>query len=954
VLDPSGADLTPSGIRQRSLLGALLLHRNRVVAVDRLAELVWGDELPADHTAAVQTHIHRLRRILPSGVIEQVPPGYRLMVDGARLVTDVDEVERWVAEAGAALPIDQPGALARLDRALGSWRGAPFEELAGRGEAIVEAARLDDLRTRAEEARWSLLVDLGRGSDVVAELEDAARRDPLRDRPAELLMLALLSAGRRADSLRAYEHHRRALAHDLGIEPSAHLQDLHRRLLDGGGPDGDRRTASSFPAPAVPQPGVELVGRERLAATIDEALARSRLVTLVGTGGVGKTSVALAAARRWADECQVVVLELAGCMPGNLDAHVHTAAGIEPREGIPAGSRLGDLLRGRPALVVLDNCEHVLDDAARLVDDLCSRTDDVVVLATSRERLARPGEHLVPVPPLPWTGDDAVLAPAVRLFAQRARETDAAFRLDEGTTPVVTQICRHLDGLPLAIELAATRLHAVALEEIRDGLATSHALLSGGRRTVARHRSMAAAMAWSYELLALEHRRLFGALSVFGSRFDSHDAASVVDQPVDVVRPAIAALVEASLVQRHGDRYSMLQPVRQFAATVRTDDATADDVSARHAARIGTRAGLLARRSRTTRAAEAFEASRAMLPDLRTAFAWAMERGDLDLAWQICQGCRDTAVQALVPEPFAWARELALAAVAAEHPCGPAALGIAALGAWKSGRVELAGSYLMEARAETERLGLEPAHSVVDMGGTYALSNGRLDEAVDAYREAIELAERAGEHLWVCESSATWVLAKAYRHDDDAISAADRLVDELIDSECLVGEAWCWYGAGEAVASTDPERGRERLTRAVEVARVAGARFPEVLAAATLASLAARHGDPEAAVAHYRDLLPLLQRGGAVSPLWTALRSIAELLDRCERPREAAVLYGAVTDPPVGHRVYGDDAQLLGSLHERLSHRLGPDEVARRIADGAALDDSGAIALVTAAFDALG
>lgn len=960
IVDEHNTDLTPTGPLQRRLLSMLLLRRGHVVPVDVLAEALWPGPLPADHAAGLHTHVFRLRRRIPALTIDQHPPGYVLRLDG--VTVDVDVFESAVATGIDRRADDPRRALDELDRAATMWRGRPFDELAEVDEARIEADRLTELRIRCDEERFDLLLELGRPRDVIADVEALVARAPLRERPRELLMRALAATGRRAEALRTFDDFRRRLADELGIEPSGHLCSLNDRFLvdepaapTAAGPRstvaGPGTVSDRCPPPRLSRP---LVGRSPVVAKLDTAIAQSRVVTLVGTGGVGKTTVAIDAATRLAGRFPggVCFQELTGSSPGTVGADLLAAMGAEPRAGVPTGRRIADLLDPLPTLIVLDNCEHVLDDVAAVVEDLVAHCGSVSLLATSRERLAVAGETLVAVPPLRWSDptDPPELPPAIALFVERAHDIGADLETDPSTLGVIAEICRHLDGLPLAIELAATRLRSLGLEEIRDGIRHSHRLLSGGRRAIPRHRSMAAALSWSFDLLDEPQRDLMSAIAVFSSPFGQRDAAAVAEAAEPDVAELLVDLVERSLLQRIEGRFALLEPVRQFVNDKYVDAGARVELARRHARHVTAVAEELARDMRTERAAAAFARSRLLVPDMRAAFRTALADGDVDLGVRLCTAIRDPAFQALLPEPLTWALELAEVAARSDHPGAPVVHGIAALGAWKAGDVEHAQELVDAGVRAARRLGVAIPYIVADMSGTCAAAVGRLDESVEWYETALSGID-ADDPLWRSETWSTLAGVKSYRHDTDVAELADRLVGELLPPDCPVGQAWCWYGAGEAMLTDDPDLARERLARAIELARSAGSSFVEVVAGASLASLEARHGRPVRAAAEYRWVLPLMQRGEAVSPLRTALRSVTELLVRCRVDEPAAMLLGALTGPNHGGRVFGDDAVRLERIRDTLADRLGVEPFERAVAAGAVLDDAAAtsVALVALA-----
>ncbi|MGY6501340.1 MAG: BTAD domain-containing putative transcriptional regulator [Acidimicrobiales bacterium] len=960
VTDSDGVVCTPNGALQRRLLAMLVLHRNSTVSTDALVEVLWPGRRPDGQVAAVHTHVFRLRRHCPGLNIDQQPPGYRLRSDG--LVVDVDDFEAAISRGSALRRSDPGAALDVLSDGLALWRGQPFDDLLDDDDAAIESRRLDETRLRGIEERLGAMLDMGRAADTVAELEALVARMPLREHLRELLMGSLAATGRVADALRCYDDYRRVLGSELGVDPSSHLQARHHALLTGdtdepqdGSPTGGGPTRSATPGRHPPQLVQPLIGREQTAATVDAALARSRVVTLLGTGGVGKTSVAVEAAHRLAPSFAggVWFVELAGSSTGTVEADVFSAFAVEPRSGVSLARRLASVLPEVPTLLVVDNCEHVLDDVAPLVEDLAGHLPHLSILATSRERLAVAGEHLVPVAPLACDreGEGNEVPPALHLFSERARAIDATFRLDDDTMPVVSDICHHLGGLPLAIELAATRLHTLDLEEIRAGLRTSHVLLSGGRRALPRHRSITAALAWSFDLLDDDERQLMRALSMFASPFTPADAAAVLDVSIHDVTALLAGLVEKSLVQRLGERFTLLEPVRQFAESDDIDDTLRATFARRHAHRFAEVAEEIAVELRTASAASAMSRLRAALPDAREAFLAAVADEDLDVATRLCAGVRDAAFYALLPEPLTWAAQLVDLSRSVDHSELPGVLAVAGLSAWKGGDLERADRLLDEAIQTSLRRGADCDAYAMVTAGTVAAARGDLDGAERLYRTALDLPDVRQDPLIRAETWAALVAALSYRHDPAAAIEAEMLVGDWLPADCHAGAAWCWYGAGEAVLASDPSLAHARLTRAVDLARGSGVAFVEAVAGASLTSLEVRHGDPLRAVTAYRWLLPLMQRGEAVTPLWTVLRTVTELLVRGGVDRPAATLLGAVTSPAVRPFVFGDDAALLDELRSTLVARLGTEDVDDASRRGSELDDAAATSLATAALD---
>ncbi|MGW3450959.1 ATP-binding protein [Streptomyces sp. NPDC001076] len=542
VRTDDGTPVDPGGPRPRALLTLLLLDAGRSVSTRRLTDGLYGAEPPVGAANALQSQISRLRRRLaPHAEIEATATGYRAAV--APDTVDSHRFETWSAAGRAALVAGDHGiAAARLREALALWRGPALPDLP---DAEAEAARLEELRLAAVQDRIEADLALGGGAELVPELRALLADRPLSERLYGQLMRALHAAGRPAEALTVYEEVRRTLADRLGADPSPELSALHLELLRGEAPE----------RPRLPVQLTRFVGREPELARIAAGLADSRLLTLTGPGGAGKTRLAIEAAQHRPDACFV---ELAPLTDGSRIPYAVLAA-LGVREGLrsPAADttdRLLAALEERELLLVLDNCEHLVEEAARVTALLLAACPGVRVLATSRESLGITGEVLVPVPPLPPE-------PAVRLFLDRARAVRPGF---DGHTRVA-DICAALDGLPLAIELAAARLRTLTPDELADRLHDRFRLLSRGDRSKApRHRTLRAVVEWSWGLLDEEERELARRLTVFsgGATLAAVEAVCGLPYPEDV----LASLVEKSFLEVSEGRYRMLETIRAFAA----------------------------------------------------------------------------------------------------------------------------------------------------------------------------------------------------------------------------------------------------------------------------------------------------------------------------------------------------------------------------------------------------
>ncbi len=598
VRDDTGAPVEIAGARLQTLLIRLALDAGRPVGVPILVDAVWGEQPPADETNALQTLVSRLRRALGAAdAIVQSSAGYRL----AAAPDDVDATrfERSAAEGAAALRRGEyREAGRRLSDAIALWRGAALADAPTEALAVA-AARLEDLRLATLLDRVDADLELADPTVLVPELEALATEHPLHERLAGQLIRALGASGRQADALRTYERLRAHLADELGVDPAPELQEIHLSLLRG---ELGARSAVVRRTNLKAQL-TSFVGREDEVARIGKSLEQNRLVTLVGPGGAGKTRLAAEAAGRVIDAAAdgIWMVELAQvtsagdvtqAVLGSLelrDTHLLDRRGkLSARDAM---SRLIEGLADKQAVLILDNCEHVIDASARLADHVLAECPDLRILSTSREPLGIFGETLLAVPPLGQpvpsaTATEAMEYPAVRLFADRAAAVRPDFVVDEAAAGAVIEIVRRLDGLPLAIELAAARLRTLPLDEIAARLSDRFRLLTGGSRTaLPRHRTLRAVVEWSWDLLSADERRLAEQLAVFPSGVTTVSAVAITDVDAADVPDLLASLIDKSLLQPvdGGRRLRMLETIREYGAERLAERGELGVLRARHA-----------------------------------------------------------------------------------------------------------------------------------------------------------------------------------------------------------------------------------------------------------------------------------------------------------------------------------------------------------------------------------
>jgi predicted ATPase/DNA-binding SARP family transcriptional activator len=570
-----GSLLTLGGRRQRALLALLLLEPGRPVSADGLIDELWRGEAPSGAATTLRSYVSRLRTVLGDAApITGGSSGYALQVLPERI--DATRFERLVRQGQEARARGAPRTAAeRLREALTLWRGRPFAGLADEGALRAAAERLDELRLHALEERLAADLTLGRSAELVEELEALVAAHPYRERLWNALMLALYRAGRQADALSAYARARRLLD-DLGLEPGLELRELERAILRHEVPAATVEEERHH----LPVPVTSFVGREPELAELAQLLAEARLVTLTGIGGAGKTRLALEATARALPELpgDVVFVDLAPLdEPEHVPRHVALAVGLRERHDAPVVEQLAEHVRDRELLLLLDNCEHLREACATLVDGLLPAAPRLRLLATSREPLRVQGEVDFAVPPLAVprpaaTEDELRESESVRLFLARARAVRPRLPDNRAALETAARICRDLDGLPFAIELAAARAKALSLDEIAGRLDDRFRFLASWRRLApARHRTLEEAMDWSYDLLEPDERTLLDSFSVFSGGFTLEAAAAVcLDGAQDRALELVGRLVDASLItpdEHEGrTRYRLLETVRQYTA----------------------------------------------------------------------------------------------------------------------------------------------------------------------------------------------------------------------------------------------------------------------------------------------------------------------------------------------------------------------------------------------------
>ncbi|KQS71334.1 hypothetical protein ASG41_20250 [Modestobacter sp. Leaf380] len=890
VLRPDGP-VDVGGRRARALLARLALDPGRVVGVDALVDAVWDGAPPAAPANALQAVVSRVRRAAPDLPLRARPPGY--LLDLPRDAVDAGAFEDLLGRARDAR--DPHTVVELLTAAEALWAGDPLADLRDLAFTAAPAVRWAELRLTATEQRLTAVLELGDAAAALAELDVLTDAHPLRETLARLRVRALHRLGRPAEALAAYEQVRARLADELGLDPSPALQAEQLAVLR------DDAAPASRARPVLRAPLTSFRGRQAELHAVASALDTGRLVTLLGAGGAGKTRLALEAARLVDHDVRDGVwwVELAPVAdPRLLPGVVLTAVGQREStslERVPtlveAGDRLREVFADRQALLVLDNCEHLVGAVAALADDLLSRCAGLRVLTTSREPLGVPGETLLPIGPLTVPADDdpsAADAPVVRLFADRAAAARPGFAVTPATLPVVLEVCRRLDGMPLALELASARLRTLGIAQIAARLDDRFTLLTGGSRVaLPRHQTLRAVVEWSWDALTDDEQAVGRRLSVF-SGGATLEAAEVVCAGPSSVLDAVGGLVEKSLLLAVPDesgavRYRMLETVRAYGAEQLTAAGERDRVEAAHTAWC---LDLLDRLEPLLRGAEQLGALRELHAE-HDGLVAVLQR-------EVAVGAAETAVHLAGRLCWYWllsGRQVAagrwlsdvLALPAAPTPLGCVCVAFSALAAAETGGWARGKEVLDEVRALPPTLTWASGEPLAAFGWALAVafSGGPLDELAP-------LADHADP--WVVAAVRSVVAQVA---ENTGVLGADGTGDLAATHEAFLelGDRWgrsLTAGALAAVRAQDGDlAGAVELTiEALALSDELGTHDDSPLLRIRLAGLRAAQGDLAGAAREIDTVLVTATRdGGPILAFAESMRSTLAML--AGRPEEA-------------------------------------------------------------------
>jgi predicted ATPase/DNA-binding SARP family transcriptional activator len=957
-----GRDVALGGAVPRGLLAVLLLHANEAVSMERLAVALWGEDASARAVKTIQVYVSRLRRALGDPeLLVTTPAGYRLRVRPGEL--DVGEFELRVADGRRALADGQAEEAGTVLReALDLWRGPPLADVASLPFAAVEIARLEEEQLAALELRVEADLAAGRHAELVGELQRLTSQNPWSERLHGQRMLALYRSGRQADALEAYRDARAALVDELGVEPGHELRDLERAIL-GHDPvaQAPQPPVSAPPTGRLAAPLTRTIGREQQVTEVVDCCRRDgvRLVTLTGPGGVGKTrlSIDVALVLQVEFEHGAWFVPMAAITePGRVASAIAQALAIPPLGGEAPEDAIRRFLAPKEALLVLDNFEHLLC-AAPFVTDLLAAAPALRVLATSREPLRVAAERRFVVPPLtvPVDGNPADIeqTAASALFVERCRNHDATFTVTGDNAGAIASICRRLDGLPLAIELAAARTPLLGTKELERRLVQSlDALGPAARDAPARQRTLRATIDWSHRLLAPAEARAFARFAVFAGGASVAAAERVTGADLD----ALEGLVDKHLLQRRHDaagetRLLMLETIREYARERLDTDAAAADFHDRHSRHYFALVETAEPALSTAAEGEWLPRLDADLDNLRAALDWSLRNGDATLGLRLAGLLAEFwDIRAMSAEGLAWL-QTALQAAGDDAPIADRARARRAQvkllqeqGALydAAGLRGQAGARAVEALALSRRAG-DPsgiAQALLLLGDFEEAESFPQQRRRALAEEALIYARRAGDERLIAD--ALTARADAVAPDEGAVERED-----AIAALRAIG-AWRWLAmlynraAYHAIKAGSPERARPFLADAEPLVRELGDQMLLCAVYGNAGLSALFTGDLDGARKAFEKELRLCQE--LVIP-WLASEGLAGLaaiasreddLDRAARLLGAATATGPLGDVEV-------TAQLERDFYAAARERHGERQWNEGQAAGAELDFADAI-----------
>lgn len=944
------------GRRERAVLALLAVEVGRPVAIPRLGELLWGEAPPRTADKTLQTFVSRLRHVLGDVPDRLVRRERSYLLDLPTEATDLGRFRRLVGSAAEASSLGDGGAVVEaLLAALALWRGEHPADLGSTPAAHAVEQLIQSERSAAVEALVTARLATGDLEAAIADAEAELLRHPEHEPLWALLMRAQAAAGQPAASLETYERCRRWLADELGLDPSPALADLQAQVLQGD-PDllrviaGPRRPVvldARASSPAATRPALDrrvrpppslapLVGREEEIEELRAALATARLVTLTGTGGVGKTrlaaeGVATAGDTAWCDLARISA-------DGAVEQAIAAATGVVAPPGVPTLVAVAAALAGRPVTLVLDNCEHVLDGVRAAAVDLLRSCPDLTILGTSRQPLAVAGEHVLPLAPLATeTG-----GPAQALF--RAAVERAGGRLAvEDDADLLTRLCERLDGLPLALELAAPMVRTLGLQGVLEGLTRRFQLLDVAWDSTGRERDLRGTVAWSETLLPPASRELLRAMSVFAGPFTPGMVAEVCAPQVADVPTELAGLVDRSLVEPIAGsppRYRLLENVRDYGHDALGGSAL-HELSRRHAGWIAARCDRVAERLWEDDEIHLVRSLTDVIDEVRAAVDWVLTTGDADTGLRIVAGLHGPMILSVRTDIAGWVRDLLERFGDTPHPLLAAAWGARAH--WLLVCEEDLDAAAAAATRADAAVGDGPAPPV--------LWHYRTEVALRAYD--VDQAQRSLDEARVAGLPQGWdhfiegsivPTELALGRDGRVVERTLRLATAAETTGSLVLRQMSRTGTTILDHGDDPRRVLAVIRDVQDAVLTDETRFVAQLVTMIAATYAARSGDRALAAATFDDVLGRWGAVGAWRYEWNTIREFTALLASEGLDEDVVVLAAAARSSTTAAGLIGEQLETIDGAVAAARDRLPGDDFAAAAERGEAMTDRDALA----------
>jgi predicted ATPase/DNA-binding SARP family transcriptional activator len=944
------------GRRERALLALLAIEVGRPVTVHRLGELLWGHDPPRTADKTLQTFVSRLRHVLGDVPDRLARRERSYLLDLPPEATDLGRFRLLIRSAAASSTAgDAEAALEALLAALALWRGEHLADLGSTAAAYAVGQLIQNERSAAVEALVTARLATGDLDAAVADTEAELVRHPDHEPLWALLMRAHAAAGRPTASLEAYERCRRWLAAELGLDPSPSLADLHARILRGD--LALLPTAGDSSEPAVPDTGgsaleatrvslarrvrpppslAPLIGREAELDQLRSMLTTGRLVTLTGTGGVGKTRLAV--------ESIATSHDAVWCDLARIGADSAVEPAIAAAAGVVVPPRTSTLmatvskLSGSAVTLVLDNCEHVLDGVRVAVVGLLRSCPELTILATSRQPLAITGEHVLPLAPLAT----AAGGPAQALFRAAVERAGGSLGT-EADADLLERLCERLDGLPLALELAAPAIRTLGLQGVLDGLTRRFQLLDVAWDATGRERDLRGTVAWSETLLPPASRELLRAISVFAGPFTPSMVAEVCAPRAADVTSGLAGLVDRSLVEPTAGaspRYRLLENVRDYGRDALGGSAL-DVLRQRHAGWIAARCDHVAERLWEDDEIGLVRSLTDMIDEVRAAVDWVLTAGDADTGLRIVAGLHGPMILGVRTDMASWVRELLERFGDDPHPRLAAAWGTRAH--WLLVCEEDAAAAAAATARADAALGDGPVPAVV---WHYRTEIALRAYDVDQAQRLLDEARAAGlPQGWDHFIEGTIVPTElALVHPDRVVARILRLAAAAEHTRSLVLRQMSRIATAVLEYGDEPGRVLAVMREVQNAVANDETRFVAQLVTMVTASYASRSGDVELAAATFDEVLGRWGAVGAWRYEWNTIRELTALLASERIHEDVVVLAAAARASKTAPGLIGEQLETINAAIAAARDRLPSDVFTAATMRGAAMTDRAALA----------